>query len=61
MGIRCAYYATPLYPQNLALTLPTSCGHSVGIVHSRNKATELIIIIIIIIIIITVMTDVRVV
>jgi hypothetical protein len=29
-----------LYPQNLALTLPTSGGHSVGIVHSRTQATE---------------------
>jgi hypothetical protein len=28
------------YPQKLALTLPTSDGHSVGIVHSWTKATE---------------------
>jgi hypothetical protein len=28
-----------LYPQKLALTLPTSGGRSVGIVHSRTKAT----------------------
>jgi hypothetical protein len=29
-----------LYPQKLALTLPTSGGRSVGIVRSRTKATE---------------------
>jgi hypothetical protein len=28
-----------LYPQKLALTSPTSGGHSVGIVSSRTKAT----------------------
>jgi len=31
---------TPLYPQKLALTSPTGGGRSVGIVRSRNKATE---------------------
>jgi hypothetical protein len=31
------------YLQKLALTSPTSGGHSVGIVHSRNKAMELLI------------------
>jgi hypothetical protein len=30
----------PLYPQTLALTSPTSCGRSVGIVRSRTWATE---------------------
>ena len=40
MGIRCADYVTPLYPQNLALTSPTGGGRSVGIVPSRTKATE---------------------
>jgi hypothetical protein len=29
-----------IYPQKLALTLPTSGGRSVGIVHSRIKTTE---------------------
>jgi hypothetical protein len=29
-----------LYPQKLALTLPTSGGRSVGIFHSRTKTTE---------------------
>jgi hypothetical protein len=29
-----------LYPQKLALTSPTGCGHSVGIVRLRTKATE---------------------
>jgi hypothetical protein len=29
-----------LYPQNLALTSPTSGGHSVGIFRSRTQATE---------------------
>jgi hypothetical protein len=33
--------ATPLYPQKLALTLPTSGGRSVGIVRSRIKSKEL--------------------
>jgi hypothetical protein len=33
-----------LYPQNLALTSPTSGGLSVGIVRLRNKVTELFII-----------------
>jgi hypothetical protein len=31
---------TNLYPQNLALTSPTSGGRSVGIVRSRTQATE---------------------
>jgi hypothetical protein len=31
---------TPLYPQKLALTSPTSGGRSIGIVRSRTKATE---------------------
>jgi hypothetical protein len=30
---------TPLYPQKLALTLPTGGGRSVGMVRSRTKAT----------------------
>jgi hypothetical protein len=29
-----------LYPQKLTLTSPTSCGRSIGIVHSRTQATE---------------------
>jgi hypothetical protein len=29
-----------LYPQKLALTSPTSCDRSVGIVRLRTKATE---------------------
>jgi hypothetical protein len=33
---------TTLYPQKLALTLPTSGDRTVGIVRSRTKATELI-------------------
>jgi hypothetical protein len=28
------------YPQKLALTLPTSCGLSVGMIRSRAQATE---------------------
>jgi hypothetical protein len=40
MGIRCADHVTPIYPQKLALTSPTGGGRSVGIVHSRTKATE---------------------
>jgi hypothetical protein len=34
---------SPLYPQKLALTSPTSGGHSVGTVRSRTKATELMV------------------
>jgi hypothetical protein len=30
-----------VYPQKLALTLPTSGGRSVGVVRSRTQATEL--------------------
>jgi hypothetical protein len=33
-------YATPLYPQKLALSLPTSGGRSVGTARSRTQATE---------------------
>jgi hypothetical protein len=40
VGIRCADHVTPLYPQKLALTSPTSGGRSVGIVRSRAKDTE---------------------
>ena len=40
MGIRCADHVTPLYLQKLALTSPTGGSHSVGILHSRTKATE---------------------
>ena len=43
MGIRCADYVTPLYPQKLALTSPTGGGRSVGIVRSRTKAMDLVI------------------
>jgi hypothetical protein len=40
-GIRCADHMTPLYPQKLALTLPSSGGsRSVGVVRSRADATE---------------------
>ena len=41
VGIHCADHVTPLYPQKLELTSPTSGGRSVGIVRSRTKATEL--------------------
>jgi len=40
VGTRCADYVTPLYPQKLALTSPTGCSHSVGIVRVRTMATE---------------------
>jgi hypothetical protein len=40
-------YATPLYPQTLALTSPTSGGISVGIVRLQTKATELLVLVII--------------
>jgi hypothetical protein len=32
----------PLYPQRFELSSPTSGGHSIGIVRSRTKATELL-------------------
>jgi hypothetical protein len=38
----CADYATPLYPQTLALTSPTNGGLSVGIVRSRSQGTEFV-------------------
>jgi hypothetical protein len=31
-----------LYPQKMALTLPTSGGRSIGIVRSRTQATEFV-------------------
>jgi hypothetical protein len=42
LGIRHTDHATPLYPQKLAITSPTSGGRSVGIVRTRTKATELV-------------------
>ena len=44
VGIRCADHVTPLYPQKFALTSPTGGGRSVGIVRSRTKATEFLVI-----------------
>jgi hypothetical protein len=41
--IRRANYATPLYPQKLALTSATTGGRSVGIVRSRTQATEFLV------------------
>jgi hypothetical protein len=40
VGIRCADHVTPSIRKKLALTLPRSGGHSVGIVCLRTKATE---------------------
>ena len=40
VGTRCADHVTPLYPQKLAQTSPTSGGRSVDIVRVRTKATE---------------------
>jgi hypothetical protein len=40
--MRRAHYATPFYPQKLTLTSPTSGGRSIGIVRSRNQATEFV-------------------
>jgi len=40
VGTRCADHVTPLYPQKLALTLPTGGSRSVGIVRLQTKATE---------------------
>jgi hypothetical protein len=45
--IRRAGHSTPLYPQKLALTSPTSGDRSVSIVRSRTKATDLLLVIII--------------
>jgi hypothetical protein len=38
-----ADHATPFYLQKMALTYPTSGGCLVGIVRSRTKATELLV------------------
>jgi hypothetical protein len=40
VGIRSADHATPLNPQELEPTSPTSGGRSVGIVRLQTKATE---------------------
>jgi hypothetical protein len=40
VGILCADHATPLYPQKMALTSPTSGGRMVGIVRLRSKFPE---------------------
>jgi hypothetical protein len=40
--IRRTDYATPLYPQTLVLTSPTSGGRSVVIVRPRTQATEFV-------------------
>jgi hypothetical protein len=42
VGIRRAGYATPLYPQKLVLSSPTSGGRSIGIVRSRTQDTEFV-------------------
>ena len=40
MGTRCANHVTPLYPQKLALLLPTGGGRSVDLIRVRTKATQ---------------------
>jgi hypothetical protein len=37
MGTSCGDHTTPLYPQKLGLTSPTSDGHLVSIVHLRTQ------------------------
>jgi hypothetical protein len=44
--IHCHDDATPLYPQKLSLTLPTSGGCSVGIVRLRTESHGVFIIVI---------------
>jgi hypothetical protein len=41
-GMHRADCATPLYPQKLALTSPTSGGRSVGIVHLQTQAMQFV-------------------
>jgi hypothetical protein len=41
-GIRRTDHATSLYPQELALTSPTSGGRSIGIVRSGTKTMEFV-------------------
>jgi hypothetical protein len=41
VGIRRLDHAAPLYKQKLALTSQKTGGRSVGLVRSRNQATEL--------------------
>jgi hypothetical protein len=40
--MRRADHTTPLYPQKLVLSSPTSGSRSVGIVRSRTQATEFV-------------------
>jgi hypothetical protein len=42
VGIRHADHVGPSIRRKLSLTLPTSGGHSVGIVRSRTQATEFV-------------------
>jgi hypothetical protein len=42
VGMLHADYAAPLNPQKLALTSPTTGGHSVGIVRARAQTTEFV-------------------
>jgi hypothetical protein len=50
LGIRRTHHATPLYPQMLAQTSPTSGFRSVGIVRSRTKATELLLLLLVVVV-----------
>jgi hypothetical protein len=40
--IRSADYMTSLYPQRLALSVPTNSSHSVGIVRTQTQAMEFV-------------------
>jgi hypothetical protein len=44
VGIRCSDHATPSFHEKLALTSLTSGGRSVGIIRSRTKATEFVVV-----------------
>jgi hypothetical protein len=54
VGIRRADHETSFLPQKLAPTSSTSDGRSVGIVHSRTKATELVVVVIVAVVVVIV-------
>jgi hypothetical protein len=54
VGTRFAYQATPPYPQKLALTSPTTVGHSADVVCLQTKRPRSFFLLFIIIVMITI-------